>query len=327
MGGSHHTAAHFSAEFNNGHGQSRALSRVSAGTQLIEQHQSTVIALLYNIHNGTHMAGECRQALCNRLLITDIRQNRVEGGKFTAVTGRHMEAALSHQCQQANGLQGDGLTAGVRTGDNHGIKISTQAKRNRHYGLGIDQWMPCITKLHNARIIHDGCPSTHAITQFRLGENHIQPNQHGKIQINGFRIRGSLRGKLRQDPFDFLFFLKFQFPQCIIGIDRGHGLYEIGGTGGGNIMHQAGNVIFTFGFHRHHITAVPNGDDGFPEELGISGRRNHFLQRITNLGRLDPHMAANIRQSRRCVIRNLFFGQNRAEDLIFQVFIGGQGRK
>ena len=79
VGGCHHSAAHLSAEFDDGCGQRCTFRRVGTGSQLIKQHQRPVIALVHHIHNGAHMAGERGQALGNGLLISDIRQNQVEG--------------------------------------------------------------------------------------------------------------------------------------------------------------------------------------------------------------------------------------------------------
>ena len=48
------------------------------------------------------------------------------------------------------------------------------------------------------------------------------------------------------------------------------------------------------------------------------------MQAVPDLGGLDPHVSADIRQSGRRVIRYFFLRQNCAEDLVLQVFVGGQ---
>ena len=123
MGSSNHTAAHFTAELNQCDGQRRTLRRVGSGTQFVIEHQGPIIALLHHIHNGSHVAGEGGQALGNGLLVADVRQNGIKGGKLTAIPGRDVEAALRHQGQQSDGFQGDGFAAGVGAGDDHGVKV------------------------------------------------------------------------------------------------------------------------------------------------------------------------------------------------------------
>ena len=192
MGGGHYPAAHFAAEFDDRHSQGCALRRIGAGAQLIKQYECSVIALVHYIHNGSHMAGESGKTLSNRLLIANIRQDRIEGGKPAAVTGRNMQTALSHQCQQADRFQSHSLAAGVGAGDDHGIKISTQPQCSRYYLFRIDQRMTGISQLHSALIIHFRCPGVHTIAQFRLCEDHIQVHEHIEAQLNIATVTGGL---------------------------------------------------------------------------------------------------------------------------------------
>ena len=187
--------------------------------------------------------------------------------------------------------------------------------------------MSCLAQVHPALIVHNRRPCTHPVSKLCFRKDHIQLHQHGIVQIDIFPMSGSLRRQFCQNPLDFLLFLQFQFPQRIIGIDRRHRLNEVSAAGGGNIMDKTGNIIAALGFYRHHITSATHGNDRLSQELAVGRRRNHLLQTVTNLARLNAHMAANVSERRRCVIRNLFLGQNCAEDLIFQIFIRGQGCK
>ena len=327
VGSCNDTAAHIAAKFDQRDGKCRTLSRVSTGTQLIKQNQCPVVTFRNHIHNGAHMAGEGRQALGNGLFVTDIRQNGIEGRQTTAIAGRHMQTALRHQCQQAHRLQGNGLTAGVGAGNDHGVEIRAQPHGNGHDLLLIDQRMPCIAQLYPALVVHHRLPGTHPVSQLRLGKDHIKPYQHGKVQVDIIPMRGSFTGQFRKDPFNFLLFLDLQLAQGIVGIDRRHGFHKIGRTGGGYIVHKTGHIIFALTLHRHHIAALANGDDRIPEELGIGRRRNDLLQAIADLARLDLHVAANIRKLGTSIVRNFFLGQNSPKDPVFQVLFGTQSLK
>ena len=188
MGGGHHTGAHFPAELDKGNGQGRALGRVGTGAQLVIEHQGSAVALGHHIHNGAHMAGEGGKALCDGLLVTDVGKNGVKGGKGAAVSCRHMEAALCHQGQQADGFQGYGFTAGIGAGDDHGIKVRPQPKRNGDHLFGVDQRMPGLAQLDPALVIHNGSPGVHPVGELCLGEDHVQLNEHGGVQPDGFGI-------------------------------------------------------------------------------------------------------------------------------------------
>ena len=79
MGRRNHPAAQLPTEFDDGGSQRRALRRVGARAQLVEQHQRPVVALGDHVHNGAHVAGKGGQALGDRLLVADVGENGVEG--------------------------------------------------------------------------------------------------------------------------------------------------------------------------------------------------------------------------------------------------------
>ena len=184
--------------------------------------------------------------------------------------------------------------------------------------------MAGIAQRNLALIIHDRGPGPHTVTKLCLGKDHIQLHQHLIVQIDSFPVARRLGGQFGQDPLNFLFLLDLQFPQGVVGIDGRHGFNEEGRACGGHIVHKTRHFVLKLALDRHHIAALANGDDGLAQVLGIGRRRNDFLQAVPDLAGLDAHVAANIRKSRRCIIRDLLFRQNCAENLIFQVFIGGQ---
>ena len=136
-----------------------------------------------------------------------------------------------------------------------------------------------------------------------------------------------LAGQLCQDPFNLLLFFQLEFPQGIVGVHRGHWLHKIGGAGGGYVVHQAGDIILAFGFHRHHVTPLADGDDRLPQKFAVCRGRDHLLQAVPNLPGLDAHMAADIRQFRRSSIRDFLLGQDGGQDSFLQIFVWGQGMK
>ena len=235
-----------------------------------------------------------------------------------------MQTALRHQRQQADGLQSHGFAAGVGSCDDHGIEVGAQPQGDGHHLLGVDQRMAGIAELHPAGVIHNGRPGPHFVGQLCLCEDDIQLHQQTVIQIDVLGMSSRLTGQLRQNPLNFLLLLQLQLPQCVVGIHSGHGLHEISRAGGGDIMHQTGNIIFTFGFHGYHIPSLTDGDDGFPKELAVSRRGNNLLKAVPDFSGLNAHMAADVRQFRGCGVRNFLLRKNRTEDSVFQIFIGSQ---
>ena len=185
--------------------------------------------------------------------------------------------------------------------------------------------MPGISQLYPALVVHQRRPGIHAISQLGFCKDDIQSNQHIQIQLDVLPMGCRFRGQLRQNPLDFLLLLQFQFTQCVVGINSGHGLDEKGRSAGRNVMYQTRHIVAALGFHGYHIPSVPDGDNRFPEELGIGRRRNNLLQAVPNLGRLNPHMTANVCKGRAGRVSDFLFGENRTKNPVFQVFVGAEG--
>ena len=72
------------------------------------------------------MRRERRQALLDALLVANIGEDLTEHWHARRLSGRDMQAGLSHQRQQAGGLQRNCLAAGVWAGDQQDAKIAAQ---------------------------------------------------------------------------------------------------------------------------------------------------------------------------------------------------------
>ena len=324
MGGGGHIGAQCPAVLDQGNGQRRALGRVGTGAQFIKEHQGLSVALADDLHNVSHMRRKGGQGLLNGLLVADIGQHPVIKGNTAAVVRRNVHAALGHQGEKPHGLEGDGLTAGVGAGDDHGVKVVAQAHGDGHHSLLINQGMAGIFELDLPVLPDLGLHSLHLKAQLCPGEDHIQPHQDFKVLVDILLVAGGLGGELGQNPLDLLALLGKELPQVVICIDRLHGLDEKGIARGGNIVHQAGNGGFTFTLHWHHKPIRADGDDGFPEVLGIGGRGDDLLERFPHRRALDADMAADIGQLRTGGVGDLLLGENGALDLFLQILVGHQ---
>ena len=324
VGGSRHPAAVFAAEFDEADGQRCALRRVGARSQLVKQHQRLVVALIYDLDNVFHMGGEGGQALLDALLVADVRQHLGENGNGAAVVGGNVQAALGHKGQKPDGLQSDGLAAGVGAGDDQGIKVHAQPHGDGHDLFCVNEGMARLLQLQRPIGADDRLDGLHGKRQLRPGKNHVQPHQQGIVLPDGLQKRGGLGGQLRQNPLDLLLFPQQQLPQGVVGVDRGHGLDKKGGARGGHVVNQAGNFVFEFGLYRHHIAVAAHGDDGIAQVFGIGRRGNELLQGFFDFGALHPHMAANVRQLGAGAVSDFVLGQNGAVDFFLQIFVGRQ---
>ena len=77
--------ATFSHMLDHRNSQRRALRRVGARTELVEEYQRSVVTFRYYVNYIAHVCREGRQALLNALLVAYVGQYVREYGQFAAV--------------------------------------------------------------------------------------------------------------------------------------------------------------------------------------------------------------------------------------------------
>ena len=91
--------------------------RVGARAQLVEQDERLRGRPGQDLADPPDVRREGRERLLEALLVADVGEDVVEDGELRALGGRDVQAGLGHDREQADGLQGDRLAAGVRPGD------------------------------------------------------------------------------------------------------------------------------------------------------------------------------------------------------------------
>ena len=99
-----------------GDGQGGAFFGIGGRAEFVEQDQRLRSGGAGDEIDVGDVRGECREILLDRLVVADVGEDGVEDGKLGAVRG-HRHSRLRHQREQADGLQRDGLAAGIGSGD------------------------------------------------------------------------------------------------------------------------------------------------------------------------------------------------------------------
>ena len=232
MGGGRRQRALAPHILDDGDGQRRALHRVGARPQLVEQDQALLIRQLQYLHCVGHMRREGGQALLDALLVAHVRQHPVEHLHGALVAGGDVQAALGHQAQQPQRFQRDGLAAGVGAGDDQRVIRAAQRHRHRHRPGRVQQGMPRPLQVDAAPLPHQRTPRVHGIAQLCPGENGVQLHQQVVVVQDVLPLRRALAGQYTQHPVDLLFLTGLQFLQFIIGLHHAHGFHEQRGPGG-----------------------------------------------------------------------------------------------
>ena len=238
-----------------------------------------------------------------------------------------MEAALGHEGQEAQGFQGHGLAAGVGPRDDQGVKGLPQFQVNGHRRLGVQQGMPGLPEM-DGRVPPDLRPhAVHLVAELSPGENQVQVDQGVVVPLDVLPVGGGLGGELRQDALDLLLLLGLQLHVLVVGLDHPHGLHEDRGPGGGDVMDQAREVPLLLRLYRYHEAAIPLGDDGLLEHLGVAGGGDDLLENLAALGLGGPHVAADVRQLRGSGVGDGVLVRDAALDLVLQEVVAVEGEE
>ena len=116
----------------NGPAQRRALGRVGAGAQFVQQHQTVGVGLVEDVGDPRDVRAERAERLFQALLVADVGEDLVEDGHVAALAGGDVHAALGHQAEQSRCLEADGFAAGVRPGDDEQVEAEAEADVDRN---------------------------------------------------------------------------------------------------------------------------------------------------------------------------------------------------
>ena len=238
-----------------------------------------------------------------------------------------MEAALGHQGQQAQGLEADGLAAGVGAGDDQGVEGVSQLDVDGHGLFGIQQRMPGPPQVDGPVPANLRAHAVHLVAELAPGKDQVQMDQRVVVPLDILPVGRRFRGQLRQNAFDLLLLLGLQLDQLVVGLDNAHGLHEQRGAGGGNVVDQTRQIAFVLCLYRHHKATVPLGDDSLLQNLAVAGGGDDLLQNLAALGLGRPHMPPDIRQLRAGRVGDGVLVHDAALDLLLQKTVAMEGQK
>ena len=237
-----------------------------------------------------------------------------------------MQAALVHGAEQADGLQGHGFAAGIRAGDDEGVKLLPETQ--------IDGYGLCLIQERMARLSQrqapDGCLGGrcfHFVRELRLGEDQIKPYQQQAVFGKIVRMFRAGRRQFTQDFLNLQLFFRGQLAQLVVCLDCRHGLNEKRHPRGGYIMHKPRHRVLVFYPHRQDIAVGAHGDNGLLQSLRIGRGRENFVQRVPRPGGSGTHLPADIGQIRRRAVGNLILAGDGRVDSLFQILVCPQGMK
>ena len=281
----------------------RALGRVRARTELVEQHERPRPGGIDDPDDRAHVARERRQRLGDRLLVADVGEDVAEHRQPRAGRGRQVQAGLVHQREQPERAQRHGLAAGVRAGDDEGREAVTESDVDGHdvpgqtrVARGQEDDLRARRRLRAGR--------AHLAGELGLGRPQVEAGQRAKRLAERPGIRADQRRQLIEDPFDLLPLGQLRFAPGVAELDHDERLDEKGLAAPGRVMDDALDPVLGIGADRHDVASVPERDDRLLEragELGADEGVEPALQPIE----CDPDGGAKPAQPRRRGVEEL----------------------
>ena len=305
---------------DDGDGQRRALGRVCARAELVKEQQRALVARLQHTHGVGHVRRERGQRLLDALLVADVGHDLVEHGHGAAVGTRDVQAALRHCREQADGLERDGLAAGIRAGDDERVKFAAERHVDRHGGVLRQERMARAVQ-RELLIRERGRDCIELVGKLCLGKDEVEAHEHVKVARNVLAVRRALGRELGKDALDLGLFARVQLPQLVVRLHGGHRLDEQRRAGGRHIVHEPGHGALVLGLDRHDVALGARGDDRFLQRLGIARRGDDLLQRIVHARARRTDQAADGRKLARRAVGDLVLTGDGGEDLLLQIAV------
>ena len=270
------------------------------------------------------MGGEGGQALGDGLLVADVGENVVEDHHGAVGVGGDVEAALGHEGQEeADGLEGHRLAAGVGAGDDQGVKLVPQVEVVGHRLLGVQQRMAGLPQ-GDALLGQLGLGTTQLVREPGPGEDTVDKDEEVVVLGDVLLVGGALGRELPEDALDLLLLPGLELPELVVGLDHRHGLDEEGAAGAGHIVDQTWDLVLALRLHRHHVPAGAHGDDGLLEVLGLGGG-DELLEDVTDLGGGGPDVPPDVGQLGAGGVGDLLLGEDGPADPVLQIPVGLEG--
>ena len=206
-------------------GQRRALGRVGAGAELVEQDQRARPGRLDDPGDRPEVARERREGLGDRLLVADVGEDVAQDRQPRARRRRDVEPGLVHQREQAERPQRDRLAAGVRAGHDERRVAVAEADVDRD-DAAAETGMAGAQQDDLGAIGGLRPDPVHLRGELGLGGPEVEPGERAERLAEWLGVRGDQRRQLVEDPLDLLLLGGLRLPPGVAELDGDHRLDE-----------------------------------------------------------------------------------------------------
>ncbi len=224
----------------------------------------------HDLDDLRHVRAERGERLLDALLVADVCPDRLEDVDLRARLSGDVQARLRHEREQADGLERDGLAAGVGAGDEQRAELVAEPEINRH-DLALQERVPRLLEVDDTILTDDRRGGVHAAGQPAAGVHEVEADERVQIAQEVRRGRADLRGQFAQQALDLRDDLDLDLAQFVADLDDLEGLDEDGGAAVGTVVDNAAQLPLPVAAHRQAEAPLTLDDDGVLEHF--IGRR------------------------------------------------------
>ena len=212
-----------------------------------------------------------------------------------------MQAGLRHETEKPEGLQGDGLAAGIGPRDHEerrGLADLDVHRNDRPLGrfplLGEEQGIAGAESPRRVLVAHDGLRRLHPIGQLRPGEDAVESPQvfHEPLELGELLSHGVGQGGEHAE--DLCLLLARHLHEVVVGLHDAFGLDEESGSALRPVVDDPLEAGLGLRPDGQDVAAVTDGDVALLED--VLGRRALEIG-LESLARLVTHAAIGIERS------------------------------
>ena len=285
-----------------GQGQGAPLGGVGGRAQFVQKDEGRLRQAGEHRQSPLQVGRKGAEALGQVLGVADVGEDRGKGAELAALVHGNRDAALDHEGQEAQGLQGHGFAAGVGPGDDEKAVLRGELQINGDDVRGgavlpallHQEGVAGLAEVHAALTPPDGFPGPELLGKFDLGLDGVQLAQGRQGQVNFRQNVPHQVGEPAQHRFFFPLFPVVEEIQGVVVLHDGQGFEIQGGPGLGLVVDDAGNGALVVGLDGNDVAAVALGNEGTLEGV-LVGRLEKVLfdlavDPLPGLGQLPAHL-------------------------------------
>ena len=288
---------------------------VGGGAEFVEQDQRIRRDVERHLANVGDVRGEGAEVFLDGLVVADIGQHRGKDREL-GFGGGHGQAGLRHQAEQAHGLQGHGLAAGVGAADQQRAAVAGEFERDgdgtlaaaaQHVG---EQRVARVLEVE--ALAEAGNDAIEIVGELRLAEDQFEFCDGDQGLADGIAVGAQAVGHLEQDAVDlahFLFGEAHEFVVEVDGLERFDKERVAAGTGG---VDHAIDLAALSGNHRDDEALIADGDELLLQHAFLAVGAEEALERFVDGFFLALDIAAEAREGDAGVVGHAAVGQDLA---------------